>query len=423
MIGPATAAVADAGAAAARVLERIETLAGFSELDGGLTRVAFSKEQRAASDAVIAWMREAGMAAGLDAVGNVVGRYEGETPGRPCLMLGSHLDSVRDAGKYDGPLGVLMPLACVETLHRAGRRLPFAIEVVGFVDEEGARFKTTLLGSRAVAGTFEAEALDAVDGDGIAMAQAMRDFGLDPEAIPEAARRPEDVLAYVECHIEQGPVLEDENLPVGVVTAISGQTRQVATLEGSAGHAGTVPMTLRRDALAAAAECIVAVEACCREGPPGLVGTVGEVAVNPGASNVIAGSARFSLDIRSPVDRERLRAVSAIGKAVKEVAERRGLRLTLATTFDAASCRCAPWLMAQLGRAIEAQSLAVRRLPSGAGHDGMAMVALTDIAMLFLRCEGGISHNPLEAVRHDDVATGLRVMQRFIEAFELEPAR
>ena len=412
--------MSDTRARAARVLERIETLAGFSELDGGLTRVAFSPEYRAASEAVIAWMTEAGMTARLDGVGNVVGRYEGETPGLPCLMMGSHLDSVRDAGKYDGPLGVLVPLACVEALNRAGRRLPFAIEVVGFVDEEGVRFKTTLLGSRAVAGTFEKRVLDTTDDGGVSVAQAMRNVGLDPAAIPAAARAREDVHAYVEFHIEQGPVLEDAGLPVGVVTAISGQTRLMATIEGTAGHAGTVPMTLRRDALAAAAACIAAVESHCRDGPPGLVGTVGELAVSPGASNVIAGSTRFSLDIRSPVDRERLRAVSSVKEALAEIVARRGLRLAVETTFDADCCRCAPWLMDQLGAAIEAHSLAVRQLPSGAGHDGMAMIALTDIAMLFLRCEAGISHNPLEAVSQDDVATGVRVMQRFIEQFEPE---
>ena len=412
----------DTATRAARILERVETLAGFSELDGGLTRVAYSEECRVASETVIAWMIEAGMEARLDAVGNVVGRYEGETPGLPCLMMGSHLDSVRDAGKYDGPLGVLVPLACVEALHEAGRRLPFAVEIVGFVDEEGVRFRSTLLGSRAIAGTFEDKALDATDEDGISVAQAMRDFGLDPAAIPSAARQREDVHAYVEFHIEQGPVLEDEGLPVGVVTAISGQTRLRATIEGTAGHAGTVPMTLRRDALAAAAECVSSVERYCRDGPPGLVGTVGELAVSPGASNIIAGSAHFSLDIRSPVNSERRRAASSIEEAMRRIVDRRGLRLTVETTFDSDSCGCAPWLMAQLSAAIEAESLPVRQLPSGAGHDGMAMIALTDIAMLFLRCEGGISHNPLEAVSQDDVVTGLRVMQHFIEQFEPERA-
>ena len=412
----------DTGTQAGKILERIETLASFSELDGGLTRVAFSKECRAASETVIAWMTEAGMAARLDAVGNVVGRYEGETPGLPCLMMGSHLDSVRDAGKYDGPLGVLVPLACVEALQEAGHRMPFAIEIVGFVDEEGVRFKSTLLGSRAIAGTFEDTALDATDDDGVSVAQAMRDFGLDPAAIPAAARKREDVHAYVEFHIEQGPVLEDEGLPVGVVTAISGQTRLIAMIEGTAGHAGTVPMTLRRDALAAAAECVSAVERYCRDGPPGLVGTVGDLAVSPGVSNIIAGSTRFSLDIRSPVDAERQAAVSSIEEAMQETVERRGLALSVETTFDSDSCGCAPWLMDQLGAAIQAESIPVRQLPSGAGHDGMAMIALTDIAMLFLRCEGGISHNPLEAVSQDDVGTGLRVMQRFIERFEPERA-
>ena len=405
------------GTEAARVLERIETLARFSELEGGLTRIVFSAEHRAAADSVCAWMAEAGMDARLDAVGNVVGRYEGKTPGSPCLMFGSHLDSVRDGGKYDGPLGVLAPLACIEALNQAGRRLPFAIEVVGFADEEGVRFQTALLGSRAIAGIFEAETLDAVDADGISVAQAMRGFGLDAAAIPSAARRAEELHGYVEFHIEQGPVLEDENLPVGVVTAISGQTRMTAEITGSAGHAGTVPMNLRRDALAGAAECVAAVERICG-GAPGLVGTVGQLTVSPGATNVIAGGARLSLDVRSPDDVERRCAVSDVQEEMADIAARRGLELAVATTFDVDSCTCAPWLMDQLGAAIEAETLVIRRLPSGAGHDGMAMTAVTDIAMLFLRCEGGISHNPAEAVTESDVATGLRVLRRFIDRFE-----
>src|ERR671923_135804 len=196
----------------------------------------------------------------LDAIGNCVGRYEGDRPGLPCLMLGSHLDTVRDAGKYDGMLGVVAAIECVRSLHECGKRLPFAIEIVGFADEEGTRFGVTLLGSRAVAGTFKPEALDAVDKNAVSLGDALSAFGLDPAALAKAARRKEEVLAYAELHIEQGPVLEAEGLPVGVVTAINGFSRLRVTLAGAAGHAGTVPMSLRRDALAAAAECVLLVE-------------------------------------------------------------------------------------------------------------------------------------------------------------------
>ena len=249
---------------AQRIWDHCETLGKISELDGGLTRVYLSDEQRRASGLVLGWMREAGMSARLDAAGNCVGRYEGERAGLPALVLGSHLDTVRDAGKYDGMLGVIAAIECVRTLSLRGRRLPFAVEVIGFADEEGTRFNATLLGSRAVAGTFRPGVLDAVDKDGVSMREAMRRFGLDPERIADAAKRREDVLAYAELHIEQGPVLEAEGLPVGVVTAINGATRLAVEVDGVAGHAGTVPMSLRQDALAAAAI------ASCRR----LIGTV-----------------------------------------------------------------------------------------------------------------------------------------------------
>ena len=226
-------------------------------------------------------MREAGMSARLDAIGNVVGRYEGRTPGAPCLMLGSHLDTVRNAGKYDGMLGVVAAIDCVHTLNARGTRLPFAIEVVGFADEEGVRFGSTLLGSRAVAGTFDPKLLDNRDKDGTSMREALTAFGLDPERTGDAARRRADILAYAELHIEQGPVLEAEGLPVGVVTAINGANRFTVEIEGMAGHAGTVPMTLRRDALAAAAECVLAIESRCGREPE-LVGTVGKLEAGAG---------------------------------------------------------------------------------------------------------------------------------------------
>ena len=398
-------------------MARCDALARHSELAGGLTRIYLSGEQQAANELVLGWMREAGMRSQLDAIGNVAGRYEGVRPGLPCLMLGSHLDTVRDAGKYDGMLGVVAAIECVDALHAAGRRLPFAIEVVGFADEEGVRFGATLLGSRAVAGSFDPSVLDARDREGRSMRDAMRSFGLDPGGIAHAARRREELLAYAELHIEQGPVLEAEGLPVGVVTAINGFSRLQVTLRGMAGHAGTVPMSLRRDALAAAAECVLAVERIGRAGTD-LVATVGRMEALPGAINVIPGEARFTMDIRAPVDAHRERATAATLAEIAAVAERRSLELRVERLQDNSVAACAPWLMEQFDRAVAAEGVAVRRLPSGAGHDGMAMRDIADIAMLFVRCKGGVSHHPAEAIALEDAGISARVLLRFIENFQ-----
>jgi allantoate deiminase len=402
---------------AQRIWDHCEALGKLSELDGGLTRIYLSDEQRRANELVLGWMREAGMSARLDAAGNCVGRYEGERPGLAALVLGSHLDTVRDAGKYDGMLGVIAGIECVRTLHARGRRLPFAVEVIGFADEEGTRFNATLLGSRAVAGTFRKEVLDAVDRNGISMREALRRFDLDPDRIADAARRREDVLAYAELHIEQGPVLEAEGLPVGVVTAINGANRYAVEIDGMAGHAGTVPMTLRQDAMAAAAECVLAVER--RAGAePDLVGTVGKLECLPGAVNVVPGKVRFTIDIRSPRDGSRLSAAADLVREMQAICDRRGVTVKIAKTHEGKTAPCAGWLQESIGEAIAAEGLPVRRLPSGAGHDGMAMIDLADIGMLFVRCERGISHNPAEAITLEDVATGARVFLRFIENFD-----
>ena len=400
-----------------RIMARCDELARHSELSGGLTRVYLSPEQRAANERVLDWMREAGMSARLDAAGNCVGRYEGERPGLPALLLGSHLDTVRDAGKYDGMLGVIAAIECVHILNASGRRLPFAIEAIGFADEEGTRFNATLLGSRAVAGTFKREVLDSVDASGVRMRDAMREFGLDPDRLQQAARQRNDVLAFVELHIEQGPVLEAEGLPAGVVTAINGATRLAVEVDGLAGHAGTVPMNLRQDALTAAAECVLAIERRC--GSAGeLVGTVGKLETLPGAVNVIPGKVRFTVDIRSPRDSDRLEAVTEVVAQMQSIAKRRSVAIKVTKTHEGGVAACAPWLMGQIGTAIAAEGIAVRMLPSGAGHDGMAMIELCDIGMLFLRCKKGISHNPAEAISAVDVETGVRVFLRFIEDFQ-----
>jgi allantoate deiminase len=399
------------------IVGRIAELAAISEAPEHLTRIFLTPQHRAAAELIVGWMQSAGMRAHLDAIGNVCGRYEGEAAGLPCLMLGSHYDTVRDAGKWDGPLGLLAAIACVADLHSKGRRLPFAVEVIGFADEEGVRFASTLLGSRAVAGTFDESVLGARDSAGVAMRDALSAFGLDPGRIGAAARARGELLAYVELHIEQGPVLEAQNLAVGVVTAIAGATRLSARLTGMAGHAGTVPMRLRRDALAGAAECIVAIEEFCRTDEAGLVGTVGYIHAMPGATNVIPGQVSFTMDIRAPSDAHRQRAVADIVRKVEAIAKQRQLGLQVDVTHDSRTAPCAPWLKSQLAEAIAGEGFRVFELPSGAGHDGMAMIDIADIGMLFVRCRGGISHHPDEHVDKADVDAAARVLLRLIENF------
>jgi len=403
------------------IVSRINELAAISEASGHLTRIFLSREHRAAAELILSWMRSAGMRAHLDAIGNVCGRYEGEAAGLPCLMLGSHYDTVRDAGKWDGPLGLITAISCVADLHKRGRRLPFAIEVTGFADEEGVRFASTLLGSRAVAGTFDERALGSKDRAGVTLREALSEFGLDPDHIGAAARVRGELLAYVELHIEQGPVLEAENLPVGVVTAIAGATRLAASLSGMAGHAGTVPMALRRDALAGAAECIVAIEEFCRTDEGGLVGTVGYINAMPGATNVIPGQVSFTIDIRAPSDAHRKLAVAAIVRQIENVARRRKLVLQVDVTHDNRTVPCGPWLKSQIAEAIAGEGYRMFELPSGAGHDGMAMIDIADVAMVFVRCRGGISHHPDEHVEKADVEAGARVLLRLIENFRANP--
>jgi allantoate deiminase len=401
---------------AERIMQRCDELARFTESAPSLTRVFLSEEHRQAADCVMRWMRQAGMEAHLDAMGNVVGRYEAQRPAMPAVMLGSHLDTVRNAGRYDGMLGVVTAIECVQALNDSARRLPFAVDVVGFGDEEGVRFGATLLGSRAVAGTFDGSALDTKDGSGLTLAEAMKQFGLDPSSIGASARRRDELLAYVELHIEQGPVLEAEGLPVGVVSAINGFSRLRISLRGQAGHAGTVPMNARRDALAAAAECIVAVERIARSQPE-LVGTVGSIQASPGAINVVPGDVQFTLDVRAPDDAVREKAVAQMLGDISAIASKRSIASSVQRLQDQRATACADWLTRQLISAVEAEGIRPRVLPSGAGHDGMAVSAVADIAMLFVRCKGGISHHPDEAITAEDAATGARVLLRFLEQF------
>lgn len=400
-----------------------DALAAVTETPGSLTRTFLTPQHRQAADLAIGWMEAAGMSARLDSIGNVVGRYEGDALGRPALLLGSHLDTVRDAGRYDGMLGVLTAIACVGALHREGTRLPFAIEIFGFGDEEGVRFQSTLIGSRAVAGTFDPALLAKKDAQGTTLADALRTFGLDPARIPEAARRRDDALAYVELHIEQGPVLESKDLALGVVTSIAGVGRFTMDITGQAGHAGTVPMGLRRDALTAAAEAVVAIERCCAEHGGGVVGTVGQLTVSPGATNVIPGHVRFSLDIRAARDEDRRSATELVLERLHGICDRRGLRLDVTQTHENGATACAPWLMDQIGAAIAGEGIAPFRLLSGAGHDAMALADLVDVGMLFVRCARGISHNPAESITTADADIGARAFLRFIRHFTPKPGQ
>jgi allantoate deiminase len=413
---PTDGTLADGGAG---LMARLEALARFSDDPPALTRLYLAPAYRAAALQVQAWMGEAGMEARIDAVGNVVGRYEGIRPGLPALLVGSHIDTVRDAGRYDGNLGVLAAIEAVAALHAVGERLPFAVEVIAFGDEEGARFPVALTGSRAVAGILDAAALDAEDGDGVSVREALRRFGGDPDAIGGVARSRNEALAYVELHIEQGPVLEAEGLPVGVVTAIAGASRFTVEVTGEAGHAGTVPMRLRRDALAAAAEMILEVERIA-VATPDLVATVGRIEALPGAVNVIPSRVRFTIDIRSADDGVRGDAIAALGQGLADLARRRGVAVRLDRTYDEAAAVCAPWLVGQLEAAVGRSGIRALRLPSGAGHDGLAMARLCPIGMLFVRCKGGISHNPAESITPEDAGVAVRVLLDLLR--HLEPA-
>ncbi len=409
----------ESGGAGAIVMRRLDELALLSSDAKGLTRLYLTPEHKAAALRIMEWMRQAGMTADIDAVGNVVGRYLGSVPDAPVLLIGSHIDTVRDAGRYDGNLGVVVGIQAVSELSRSGARLPFGIEVIAFGDEEGVRFTATLSGSRAVAGTFDPAALDVEDEQGKSLHRALQDFGCDPSGIAAVARPEARVLGFVEVHIEQGPVLEAEGFPVGIVTAISGASRFKVEVGGEAGHAGTVPMRLRRDALMAAAEMVLVVEHIAT-GTPNLVGTVGRFEVLPGAVNVIPARSTFTLDVRSPSDATRAAALADIRQAFDAIAARREVGLSATCVYDEPAAPCAPWLMDALEAAIARLGLRAPRLPSGAGHDGLAMSALCPIGMLFVRCERGISHNPAEAIAAADADVATRVLVDFLR--HLDPA-
>jgi allantoate deiminase len=402
------------------IMQRADQLALISEDADRLTRRFATPALRQATDIVAGWMRNAGMMVRQDNIGNLIGCYEAVEQAAPTLILGSHLDTVRDAGKYDGPLGVLLAIACVERLHQQDRRLTFAIEVMAFADEEGLRYHTAYLGSKVVAGSFDDAYLDLRDSDGVSLSDAVRAFGGDPTMLQQDARRRDDLLGYVEVHIEQGPVLQALDLPVGVVTAIAGQSRFELSFRGIAGHAGTVPMHLRKDALCAAAELVLQVEQAART-QDGLVATVGQLDVQPGASNVIPGMVTISLDVRHGDDVVREQAIKELRSQAEEIGIARGVDVTRQLVQESKSVPCSPELADLLAEAVKMQGLAVHRLPSGAGHDAVVMSAITPVGMLFVRCKDGISHNPAESVTTDDVAAAIGVTERFLELLSQSP--
>lgn len=403
------------------LMRQADDLARFTEDAPRITRTYLSREHRSAGDYLIGLMKDAGMDAGYDALGNVVGRYAAAAANAPVVMTGSHLDSVRNAGKYDGLYGILSAIACVRDLNARGKRLPYTLEVVAFGDEEGVRFGVTLIGSKAMAGAFDPDWLDKTDAQGVRLREALRDFGGDPDAWPTLDRRNRNLAAFVESHIEQGPVLLGDDLPVGVVTAIAGASRLRLAVTGLAGHAGTVPMGRRQDALAAASEMVLAVERYCtaHKDQGGLVGTVGVIDAKPGAANVIAQDVGFTIDVRSGDDEARRRAVAAIRAECSSIAARRNVRVAVDPYYDADAAPCDPRLQDCLAAAIAAEGHAVRRLPSGAGHDAMAFPRVCPTAMLFVRCgNNGISHHPDEIMSAQDAEVSTRVLLRFFETFQ-----
>jgi allantoate deiminase len=404
---------------AAQAVERLEELGKISDEPGRLTRLFAGPGMRRANELAGSWMKQAGMTVRQDAIGNLIGRFPGA--GAKTLLLGSHLDTVREAGKFDGALGVVLAIACVERCRHAQRTLPFSIEVIAFADEEGVRYRTGYLGSRAVTTKyFDPEDLQILDDDGVTLFNAIRAFGGDPERLESCRFAPEHLLGYVEAHIEQGPILEQRNQAVGLVSAIAGQTRGRVKFIGKAGHAGTVPMNLRQDALCAASEFILEVEKTARE-MPGLVATVGQISCiagkgssKPNASNVIPSDVMLSFDIRHAQDEPRQRACSLLQQAMERIGLQRHVKPSWHAIQNTASVPCSPEFTALLREAALKHQPEIIALPSGAGHDAAIMARLTPAAMLFVRCREGISHHPDESVRPDDIGVALEVLFDFV---------
>lgn len=397
----------------ANIEQRLRELAGFTDVAGQMTRLSLSPAHKNAAQWLGERFRAAGMTTRIDGLGNLVGRYEAAGRRARTLYIGSHIDTVRDAGVYDGTLGVMVGLAVVDSLHRAGAHPAVDIELVAFSDEEGVRFPSTLTGSKALAGRFDPRWLDETDAKGVRRRGALAAFGAPTENLRALARDPAQAAGYVEVHIEQGPVLEAAGKALGVVSAINGVSRGAIEIQGHAGHAGTLPMAMRHDALASAAEIILAIERIGRE-TPDLVATVGEIDVRGAAINVVAGRARLSFDIRSPDDDVRHDAVAKAWRAVDAIARTRGVKCSFEVTHDAPATPCDPALSAALEAAARGLGQDTMRLPSGAGHDAMSFKDVLPIAMLFVRCREGVSHNPAEFASESDIELAARTLRDFI---------
>ncbi len=398
---------------AATVMERCELLANISDEPGLLVRPYGSQAMRRVNDVVARWMREAGMSVRTDAFGNLVGRYAGRDEGAGSFVLGSHLDTVRDAGRYDGTLGVMVALACVEHLHERGEHLPFAVEVVGFADKQGLRFGATHLGSSVFAGVFDGELLGRKDPYGITVAEAVCSFGGDPNALVEDGSGSGDLVGYCEVHIEQGSVLEGLGLPVGAVSGIVGRSNVKIGFSCEAGHAGSFPMEGRRDAVSSAAEFVLAAEETARK-EAGMVATVGYVSVPSSAYDAIAGEAHLGLDLRHEDDGARVRALGLLRERAGEIAARRGARCSWHVQQESRAAPTDPELTELLARAVEDLGYPAQRLPSGAVHDAAVLAEIAPISMLFVRCRGGASQGPAESVEPEDVAVAIEATSRFL---------
>ncbi|MBB3014227.1 Zn-dependent hydrolase [Cupriavidus alkaliphilus] len=406
------------------ILAHADELARFSDMEGGLTCAYLTPAHRAAQALLAQWMEAAGMQVRTDAIGNVIGRYAADPAAGDArvLLTGSHFDTVRNGGRYDGRLGILLPIAVIGALNQAGIRLPYHVDVVAFAEEEGLRFKTSFLASSVLAGRFDAALLERQDADGITLREALAASGLPGagalQALRDAALDPASLLGFVEVHIEQGPVLLHHELPLGVVTQIAGSSRFSVRVEGLASHAGTTPMGMRRDAAAGAAEMVLLVEQRCAAAPT-LVGTVGQLQVPDGSSNVIPAACTFSMDIRAGEDAIREAAIADIVAGIAQIAERRGLSAQVERVPPVNNAPCARWLMDQFGAVLKKRGLQAFELPSGAGHDAMMMQRVTDVAMLFVRCgNGGISHNPLETITTADAQLAAEVFVDFLRHFQ-----